>query len=141
MALAAATSSAGAASTAATTAVSDAADTMLRTNHPNTDVSSIAERAEVCRLLSRQAALQTDHKTYLTSEVAAQTGISAPVAQQRVDTALTSLRDAADKSRKASSALGFFTALSMLIGAFIACCAAGFAGHQRDERADITSAV
>lgn len=53
-------------------------------------------------------------------------------AQQRVDTAIASIREAADKARKTSSALGFFTALSMLIGAFIASVAAAYGGQLRD---------
>ena len=125
-----------AASTAATTAVSDATDTALRANRPNAEASAAA-RAEIARLLTRSGELQADDKSYLAAEVAAQTGVSEPEAEQRVDAAITSIREAADKARKASSALGFFTALSMLIGAFIACCAAGYAGHLRDEHADL----
>ena len=137
VAFAATTSATGAASTAATTAVANATDTLLRTTHPNADASAAAGRAEVSRLLTRSPELQTDDKAYLTTEVAVQDGISAPEAQQRVDTAMASIREAADRARKVSSALGFFTALSMLIGAFVACCAAGYAGHQRDQTADL----
>jgi len=129
-------SATGAASTAATVAVDNATDTLLRTSHPAGDASAATVRAEITRLLTRDD-LQADDKAYLANEVAAQTGISAPEAQQRVDGAITSIREAADKARKATSALGFFTALSMLIGAFIACCAAGYAGHLRDEHADL----
>lgn len=42
-------------------------------------------------------------------------------------------REAADAARKAAAAFSFFTALSMLIGAFIACVAAALGGQQRDE--------
>ncbi|MGH7030118.1 MAG: hypothetical protein ACREEZ_06800, partial [Stellaceae bacterium] len=42
-------------------------------------------------------------------------------------------RVAADKARKAASYLSFFTAFSMVIGAFIAAVAATIAGHRRDE--------
>ena len=48
---------------------------------------------------------------------------------------------AADKARKASAALGFFTALSMLIGAFIASVAAAYAGQLRDENADLSERI
>ena len=80
--------------------------------------------------------MQADDRGYLVKEVADQTGVSQPEAQQRVDAAVTSIREAADKARKVSSALGFFTALSMLIGAFIASAAAAYAGQLRDENAD-----
>ncbi len=40
---------------------------------------------------------------------------------------------AADQARKAASYLSFFTAFSMLVGAFIAAVAATIAGHRRDE--------
>jgi hypothetical protein len=137
VALSATTSATGAAANSATTAVGYATDTMLRTSHPGSEPSAAAVRAEIGRLLMRGNDLQASDKSYLASEVAAQTGVSQPEAQQRVDEAITSVREAADKARKASSALGFFTALSMMIGAFIACAAAGYAGHLRDERSDL----
>ena len=93
------------------------------------------------RLLTRSSDLQADDKSYLANQVAAQTGLSVPEAQQRVDTAIASIRDAADKARKAASALGLFTALSMLIGAFIASVAAAYAGELRDKNADIIPRV
>lgn len=137
VALAATTSAASTATSAASVAVDNATDTLLRSAHPNGDPSAAAARAEITRMLTRSSNLQADDKNYLTQEVAAQTGVSPGEAQQRVDAAMNSIREAADKARKASSALGFFTALSMLIGAFIACCAAGYAGHLRDETADL----
>jgi hypothetical protein len=138
VAFAATTSATGVASNAATVAISNATDTLLRSSHPGANASGAAVRAEITRLLTRDN-LQADDKSYLASEVAAQTGVTVPEAQTRVDAAVTSIREAADKARKASSALGFFTALSMLIGAFIACCAAGYAGHLRDEHADVVN--
>jgi|UPI0003B40E85 hypothetical protein len=135
VAFAATSSATNAGATAASVAVSDATDKMLRTTRPNAPATAVV-RTEMAHLLAR-GDLQTDDRTYLANEVAAQAGISVPEAQQRVDAAVTTIREAADKARKASSALGFFTALSMLIGAFIACCAAGYAGHLRDEHADL----
>ena len=133
-------SAGGAATSAASVAVNNASDTLLRTSRPNGDVSG-AGRAEVARLLTRSSDLQADDKSYLANQVAAQTGLSVPEAQQRVDTAIASIRDAADKARKAASALGLFTALSMLIGAFIASVAAAYAGELRDKNADIIPRV
>jgi hypothetical protein len=125
----------GVASTAATTSASYATDRLMRSTRP-VDTAPSA-RAEVVRLLSRGNDLQPDDHGYLTNVVVAQTGVSQQEAQQRVDTAIASIREAADKARKASSALGFFTALSMLIGAFIASVAAAYGGQLRDEHADL----
>jgi hypothetical protein len=43
------------------------------------------------------------------------------------------VRQSADAARKAGAYLSIFLALSMLIGAFIACTAAALGGRQRDE--------
>ena len=45
----------------------------------------------------------------------------------------TKARQAADTARKTAAAIAYFTAFSMLIGAFIAAVAATIAGHRRDE--------
>jgi hypothetical protein len=137
VALTATASATGAASSAAATSIGYATDTMLRTSRPNADASAAAVRAEISRILSRGNDLQADDKSYLANQVAAQTGISPRDAQQRVDAAITSIREAADKARKVSSALGFFTAISMLLGALIASAAAGYGGNLRDEHADM----
>jgi hypothetical protein len=125
-----------AATNAATVSMANTTDTLLRTGHPSADPSAVAVRAEISRLLTRSADLQSDDRSYLTSVVAAQTGLSQAEAQQRVDTATQSLRVSADKARKATSALGFFTALSMIIGAFIASVAAAYGGRLRDTHED-----
>ena len=136
VALSIASSTVSAASSAATTAVNNATDTLLRTSRPGADVSPAA-RSEAVRLLGRGSVMRSDDRSYLAKEVAARTGVSQQEAQQRVETAVNSIREAADKARKVSSAIGFFTALSMLIGAFIASVAAAYAGQLRDENADL----
>jgi hypothetical protein len=50
-----------------------------------------------------------------------------------VKAAWVNAHQAADQARKAASYLSFFTAFSMLVGAFIAAVAATIAGHRRDE--------
>ena len=125
----------GAASTAGATSVSYATDKLMRSTRPVGTAPSV--RAEAVRLLSRENDFQPDDRGYLANMVMAQTGVSQQEAQQRVDTAIASIREAADKGRKASSALGFFTALSMLIGAFIASVTAAYGGQLRDQRADL----
>lgn len=79
-------------------------------------------------------------RSYLTGLVAAQTGVSAADAQRRVGefiaatiNAETKARAAADVARKAAAEAAILTALSMLIGAFIACVSAALGGRLRDE--------
>jgi ABC-type transport system involved in cytochrome bd biosynthesis fused ATPase/permease subunit len=78
-------------------------------------------------------------RTYLAQLVAARTGVSDTDAQKRVDDTIaqvqadeTKARQAADAARKASAAASIFTALAMVIGAFIACAAAALGGQLRD---------
>jgi hypothetical protein len=102
-------------------------------------------RAEALRILARgvtQGEVPAADRDYLADVVAARTGISKDEAQQRVDGAISQLkaaevkaRQAADSARKVAASTSIFTALSMLIGAFIACVAAAIGGRQRDEYA------
>jgi hypothetical protein len=72
--------------------------------------------------------------------VAAKTGISQADAQKRVDDTIAGVKDAeikarqsADAGRKATATFAIFTALSLLIRAFVAMAAAAFGGKVRDE--------
>lgn len=140
VALSATANTVSAASSGANAAVSYATDTMMRSTRPDTGASTSA-RAEIARLLGRGGNVEAGDRAYLTNLVAAQTGVSPQEAEQRVNTGITSIREAADKARKVSSAFGFFTAISMLIGAFIASVAAAYAGGLRDEHADLINAA
>lgn len=71
---------------------------------------------------------------------AARTGLSQADADKRVDDVIakaqaaeTKARQVADEARKAGAYLSIFTAVSMLIGAFIAAAAAALGGQHRDE--------
>jgi hypothetical protein len=77
---------------------------------------------------------------YLAALVAAQTGISAPEAQRRVDefadatlSAAARAKEGADAARKAAAQAAIYTALSLLIGAFIASVSGAIGGRLRDE--------
>ena len=79
-------------------------------------------------------------RAYLAELVQQRTGSSQEEAQQRVDSATAQAKAAAIKARqavhtarKAAAEAFIFTALSMVIGAFIACIAAAPGGRQRDE--------
>jgi hypothetical protein len=90
-------------------------------------------------------AVRTGHvpdadRTYLASMIAQKTGVAQDDAQKRVDEAIAHIDEAkakamqaADKARKAAAETAIYTALSMLIGAFIASVAAALGGHLRDE--------
>jgi hypothetical protein len=81
-------------------------------------------------------------RTYLAQLVAGHTGASESDAQRRVDDAVAQLKAAEDKARatadaarKATEVTALFTALSMLIGAFIASVSAALGGRLRDLHA------
>lgn len=100
-------------------------------------------RAEAGHIMAN--AISTDNvpdadRTYLAGLIAARSGISQPEAQKRVDDWVSSSREAqakvketADTARKAASQASIYTALSLLIGAFIASVSAALGGRLRDE--------
>ena len=96
-------------------------------------------RGEVTRIvahgLGSGADVAAEERAYLASLVSAKTGVSQAAAQARVDTFIARSRAAADSTRKAGAAAALFTALSMLVGAFIACVAAALGGRRRDLNA------
>ncbi|HEY4969798.1 MAG TPA: hypothetical protein VII35_07825 [Steroidobacteraceae bacterium] len=79
-------------------------------------------------------------RSYLVELVAARTGSSRADAQKRVDEFVANMQDAvikakadADAARKAAAEAAIYTALSMLVGAFIASVSAALGGRLRDE--------
>jgi hypothetical protein len=79
-------------------------------------------------------------RNYLAELVAARTGLSAADARARVDEFVAGVQDAitkvkaeANAARKAAATAAIFTALSMLVGAFIASVSAALGGRLRDE--------
>ena len=107
--------------------------------------STTEARAEAARILANGIAtgeVPTADRTYLAELVAARTGVSAHEAQKRVDAAIAQAqatnreaRQMADTARKTAAATSIFTALSMIVGAFIACVAAALGGQRRDLHA------
>ncbi len=102
-----------------------------------------AAAAQASRILLASAAageMSAEDKTYLGQLVAARTGLSEADATSRVDAVLAqaeqakvAAQQAVDTARKAGAAFALFTALSMIIGAFIASTAAVLGGRQRDD--------
>jgi hypothetical protein len=121
-------------------------DLLFRSSQTGSSTATTADaRAEAARILANGIAsgdVPTTDRAYLAELVAARTGISQEDAQRRVDTAIAQakaadvkVRQAADAARKATSEASIFTALSMLVGAFIACIAAALGGQRRDLHA------
>lgn len=92
-------------------------------------------RPEAVRIMAKGLAkgdVPAGDRSYLAALVSARTGIPPSEAAQRVDTFINSSKSAVDTARKVASAASIFTAISMLIGAFIACAAAALGGRERD---------
>jgi hypothetical protein len=103
----------------------------------------IDPRVEVTHIVANSWSTGTvpdaDH-SYLAELVAARTGVSAADARTRVDDFVASVLDAetkakaeADAARKTAAQAAIYTALSMLVGAFIASVSAALGGRLRDE--------
>jgi hypothetical protein len=92
-------------------------------------------RAQTGRILAR-GLLTGDvpgaDRAYIAQLVAAQAGISEAEAQRRVDDTVAQAKTLERKARKAAEMTSILTALSMLLGAFIACVSAALGGRVRD---------
>ena len=116
-------------------------DRLLRT----ADASSAQPdlRPQVTAILANAAVageMPAADRAYLTQLVAARTGMSQVDAQQRVSQFAARMEElqvkakaAADAARQAAADLSIYMALSLLIGAFIACVSAALGGRLRDE--------
>lgn len=117
------------------------ADTLYRS--PAGDTAALAPaRAEAERILAAGAVsggLSPDDRNYLIASIASRAGVAPDEAGRRVDLVLArehkqadDAKAAADKAREATAGLAVLTALSMLVGAFIASVAAALGGQERD---------
>lgn len=117
-------------------------DVLFRSTQPDSSASATDVRAETTRILAKGLTtgdVSAADRAYVAQMIAARTGIAQPDAQRRVDdvvaqlnAAETQARKGADAARKAAATASILTALSMLIGAFIACAAAALGGRERD---------
>ena len=140
----AASTVAGGAAQAATSAVSGySVDSLFRSDQIDASASNQDVAAQATRILAnglRNGDVPSADRSYLAQLVAAKTGISQAEAQKRVDDTIAGTKDAeakarqaADAARKATATLAIFTALSLMIGAFIASVAGAYGGSLRDE--------
>jgi hypothetical protein len=102
-------------------------------------------RAEAASILARdmdngRVVLPPEDRTYLAQLVSEQAGLDGAAAASRVDTVVGQVNAAADRARQAADAarkraaqISILTALSMMIGAFIASAAGALGGTFRDE--------
>lgn len=105
--------------------------------------ASIDPRVEVTHIVANSWSTGTvpdADRSYLADLVATRTGVSAADARTRVDDFVASVLDAetkakaeADAARKTAAQAAIYTALSMLVGAFIASVSAALGGRLRDE--------
>jgi hypothetical protein len=98
------------------------------------------EAMHVAANAALSGSVSDEDRTYLANLVAAKTGISADDAQKRVDAFIQTVKDAyhqaktaADEARKSVASATLYTALALLIGAFIASVSAAIGGRLRDE--------
>jgi hypothetical protein len=118
-------------------------DGLFRGEKPELAASDASARAETMRIFltgARNGGIPDADQAYLVDTVAARTGLSPEDARKRVEDAIIQekaaevrARETVDNTRKAAAATAIFTALSMLIGAFVACAAAAYGGSLRDE--------
>jgi hypothetical protein len=118
-------------------------DSLYRTDHPSATASDEDVRAQSTRILLNgmlNGDVPAPDKTHLAQLVSARTGLSQVDAEKRVNEVIAQekaaevkARQTADAARKGGAYLSIFTALSMLVGAFVACVAAALGGQQRDE--------
>jgi hypothetical protein len=139
----AASTVAGGAAQAATSSVSSyAVDGLFRSDRIDASTSTQEAAAQATRILAngvRNGDVPPADRTYLAQLVAAKAGIPQADAQKRVDDTIAGAKDAevkarqaADAARKATATFAIFTALALLIGAFVAMAAAAFGGNLRD---------
>ena len=132
----------GAQAIASQTATPYGVDKLFRTTKAD-GAGSTDPRMEAAHIVANAAAtgsVPDADRAYLAEQVAARSGVSQKEAQERVDAFVASVQQAqekikadADAARKAAAQASIYLALSMLIGAFIACVSAALGGRLRDE--------
>jgi hypothetical protein len=118
-------------------------DGLFRSDRIDSSSNTQDAASQATRILAngvRNGDVPPADRTYLAQLVAAKTGISQADAQKRVDDTIASVkaaevkaRQTADAARKATATFAIFTALSLLIGAFVAMAAAAYGGNLRDD--------
>ncbi len=116
-------------------------DMLFRSDKPDANPQqAVAQASRILASGLTSGDVPAGDKAYLAQLVASQTGIAPADAQKRVDDVIArakaaevKAKQAADTARKAAAEFAIFTALSLVIGAFIASAAAAYGGSLRDE--------
>jgi hypothetical protein len=122
-------------------------DKLFRNNTPTSQDTGMPrggdgkmEALHIAASAAENGNVSTEDKTYLSNLVAAKTGATPEDAQKRVDAFIQNVQDvatkakvAADEARKSAATAALYTALALLVGAFIACVTAVIGGRLRDE--------
>ncbi|MDB5471443.1 MAG: hypothetical protein JWR84_3003 [Caulobacter sp.] len=118
------------------------ADSLFRTsfNDPAATATARDEARRVLQASDPTKGPSAADRAYLAGSVVNRTGLKPEEATARVDDvvaremkAAAVVQSAADDARKAAAAFAVLTALSLLIGAFIASVAAALGGQERDK--------
>jgi hypothetical protein len=113
-------------------------DALLRSNTPTPQTAGHSDesRGEMLRLFNSSfrngGELQPGDREYVSTVVAARTGLSQADADKRVNEVVTQAKADLDATRKATAQLAFWLTASLLIGAFCASLAATEGGGLRD---------
>jgi hypothetical protein len=115
-------------------------DKLFRSNSSGNSPDATREVMHIAANAAMSGAVSEEDRGFLTTLVASKTGVSTDEAQKRVDAFIQSVKDAtlqaktaADEARKAAATAALYTALALLIGAFIASVSAAIGGRLRDE--------
>ena len=113
-------------------------DRLLRGDRRPSDAADITQtRAEVGRILltaSGHSGVAAEDRGYLVRLIAARTGIAAPEAEKRVDTAIASARENIARARKSTVITAFMAGAAALLGAVAAWFGAVAGGQHRDDK-------
>lgn len=93
------------------------------------------ERDVGARIVARSMGsdMPAEDRTYLAQVVAQRTGMTQADAEARVDQVIGQMKESAEAARKTAVTVSFLTALSLVIGAFVAAAAGALGGRHRDE--------
>jgi hypothetical protein len=113
-------------------------DRLLRSERRPADTDMNETRAETARILltaSSHSGVATEDRSYLIRLVAARTGLTAPEAERRVDTAIANAANNIARARRNTVILAFMAAAAAMLGAAAAWFAACAGGKHRDGQA------
>ena len=112
-------------------------DRLLRSDRRTAESGDLAlTRAEAARILltsSSHSGVAAEDRSYLVRLVSARTGLAAPEAERRVDTAIANAKQNIARARRSTTILAFMAGAAALLGAAAAWFAAAYGGQHRDD--------